>query len=150
MDESTEIEQLRAEAGRLVGATVERVAVRPGGEGAFGLLLGGVPMRGWLTVFSPAWRLDQVAAGAAAVVVAASGDREQRLAEDLTVLVGREVTALDVRLPGWDTRIRFGEFELTVFPLRHRDPAAVPDWTFRVPSGRLLAVGPGPRLRVAA
>ncbi|MEV0096006.1 hypothetical protein [Streptomyces sp. NPDC050738] len=158
MEETTDVEELQALVARLIGSTVERVHVPPDGEGRFGLQFKFTRLRDdgteqtgfrWLAIHAVAWRLDRVTAETDAVV-AASGDHEQRLAEDLAVLAGREMTELHLRLPGWDTRMRFGDLQLTIFPVRHHDPSAPPDWTFRMPSGRLLVVGPGPRWTVTA
>lgn len=149
-----DIDELRDVAARLNGSRVEEVRVPPGGAGRFGLRLALTrvrkdgttqELRRWLKVETVAWRLD-----GPDTVLAASGDRGKRLAADLDVLTGREVTAVHIQLPGWDTRIRFGDHLLTIFPVYHNEPSAVPDWTFRAPSGRLLVVGPRPRWSVAA
>ncbi|MFE0464406.1 hypothetical protein ACFW1A_34655 [Kitasatospora sp. NPDC058965] len=158
MEGTRDIDDLQELVARLIGSTVERVHVPADGEGEFGLQLRLTRPRAdgttqtrfrWLAIYSVAWRLDRPAAAADAVV-AASGDPERRLAEDLAVLAGREITELGVRLPGWDTRIRFGDLELTIFPVYFHDPSAVPDWSFRMPSGRKLVVGPGPRWAMTA
>lgn len=151
----------RFAAARLIGAAVERVHVPLDGGGRFGLRMrvrgrdaAGAPWIGlrWLSVPAVAWRLDLMDTAAdpdaVAAVLAACGDREARLAADLAVLAGREISALHVDLPGWDTRIHFGDLRLKIFPVYHREPLAVPDWAFRLPSGRLLVVGPGPRWAV--
>lgn len=154
MKGTTDIEGLRAAAARLVGGVVEQVRVPLDGGGRFGLQVRLTRLlddgrrqvrRRWLAVHAPAWRLDRPAG-----VVAASGDRERRLAEDLAVLTGRAITGVHVLAPGWDTLFRFGELELTVFPLRHHTPSAAPDWTFRRPSGGRLVVGPGARWEMTA
>ncbi|MFJ3788784.1 hypothetical protein [Kitasatospora sp. NPDC090091] len=158
MEETTDIEELQGLVARLVGSTVERVDVPPDRGGRFGLQLRLTRLRDdgttqtrlrWLGVHAVAWRLDRAAAEVNAVL-AASGDAEHRLAADLAVLTGREITEVRIRPPGWDTRISFGGLELTIFPLYHHDPSAAPDWTFRMPSGRLLVVGPGPRWAVTS
>ncbi|MFJ9691598.1 hypothetical protein [Kitasatospora sp. NPDC101183] len=146
MTRSTDVEELRSLVAHLIGAVVERTGVPLDGEGRFGLRLRTTESRPrWLMVHAAAWRLASPDA-----VVAASGDRTDRLAEDLSTLTGREVTALDVRLPGWETVVHFGELELRIFPLYHRTSSAVPDWILRSPSGRHLAVGPGPRWAATA
>lgn len=141
-------ESLEALVGRLVGAVVERVRVPEGGAGQFGLglRLAGTRRvcRRWLCVHALVWRVD----GDGGVVVAA-GDAEERLASDLAVLVGREITGASVVGPAWDTRIGFGGgLRLTVFPVYCRTPAARPEWTLRLPSRHLLVVGPGARWEV--
>ncbi len=122
---------------------MKAVQVPPDGEGRFGLRLSVQGRLRWLWIHSAAWRLDGREA-----VLAAAGDDGGRLAVDLTMLVDRVITSVDVRLPGGDTRIRFEDEVLTVFPVHHHDTSAPPDWTFRLPSGRLLQVGPGPRWAV--
>ncbi|WP_329127248.1 hypothetical protein [Streptomyces sp. NBC_01465] len=72
------------------------------------------------------------------------------MAQDLAVLTGREITEVHLQPPGWDTQVHLGDLELTIFPLSHHDPSAAPEWTFRMPSGRLLVVGPGPRWAMTA
>ncbi|MFF1868564.1 hypothetical protein [Kitasatospora herbaricolor] len=143
MEETAGIDELRDLVARLKGCTVEAVQVPPDGGGRFGLQLSVQERLRWLWIHSAAWRVDGPGA-----VLAASGDGGERLAVDLTMLIGRVVTSVDMRLPGWDTRIRFDDEVLTIFPVYHHDTSAAPDWTFRMPSGRLLAVGPGPRWAV--
>ncbi|MFE9423621.1 hypothetical protein ACFYNO_11745 [Kitasatospora sp. NPDC006697] len=150
MEERTDIDGLRRLLTGLVGAPVAEVHVPPTGGGAFGLRLR-LPALRWLGVNAVAWRLDRLPAAAGdgqGAVLAASGDREGRLAADLAVLTGREITSVELLAPGWEAHIRFGELELTVFPLYHRTPDALPDWTLRLPSHRLLVAGPGPRWAV--
>jgi hypothetical protein len=137
------MDELRELMGCLGGCTVRAVLVPPDGEGRFGLQLLAQEELRWLLIHSAPWRLDSREA-----VLAASGDDGARLAVDLAMLIGRVITSVDVRLPGWDTRIRFEDETLTIFPVSHHDPSAGPDWTFRMPSGRLLRVGPGPRWAV--
>ncbi|MEV6211816.1 hypothetical protein [Kitasatospora sp. NPDC051914] len=143
MEWAAGIDELREQVARLDGSTVEAVQVPSGGGGRFGLQLSVQQSLGWLWILSVAWRLDGPEA-----VLAASGDDEERLAVDLAVLIGRVVTSVDVRLPGWEARIHFEDRVLTIFPVCHQDASAVPDWTFRTPSGQLLVVGPGPRWAV--
>ncbi|MFD8595091.1 hypothetical protein ACFV1L_08835 [Kitasatospora sp. NPDC059646] len=137
------IDELREQVARLADSTVEAVQIPSGGGGRFGLQLSVQRRLRWLWVHSVAWRLDGPEA-----VLAASGDDEELLAVDLAALIGRVVTSVDVRLPGWDTRIHFGDKVLTIFSVYHQDPSAAPDWTFRTPSGPLLVVGPGPQWAV--
>ncbi|MEU8516665.1 hypothetical protein AB0C76_34530 [Kitasatospora sp. NPDC048722] len=101
MEGTTDIEGLRAVAARLVGGAVEQVQVPLDGGGRFGLQLRLTRLRDdgtrqvrrrRLAVHAPAWRLDRPDG-----VVAASGDRERRLTEDLAVLTGRTITGVRVR-----------------------------------------------------
>jgi hypothetical protein len=131
-----DIGELRDVAARLNGSRVQEVRVPPGGDGRFGLKLALTrvrddgttrQLRRWLKVESVAWRL-----GGPNAVLAASGDSEVRLAVDLNVLTGRQVTSVDIRLPGWDTRIRFGEYLLTIFPVYHNEPQPIQVGELRV------------------
>jgi hypothetical protein len=140
---TSSIDDLRELVARLNGCTVDAVQVPPDGGGRFGLRFALQGRLGWLWIHSVAWRLDGPMA-----VLAASGDDEERLAVDLAMLVGRVITSVNVRLPGWDTRIRFEDETLTIFPVLHHDACAVPDWTLRMPSGQRLTVGPGSRWAV--
>ncbi|MFJ8435949.1 hypothetical protein ACIQ9P_32075 [Kitasatospora sp. NPDC094019] len=143
MEDAAGIDELRELVGRLSGCAVRAVQVQPHGEGRFGLQLSARDRLGWLWIHSEAWRLDGREA-----VLAAAGDDTGRLAVDLSTLVDRVISSVDVRLPGRDTRIRFEDEVLTIYSVHHRDTSALPDWTFRLPSGRLLQVGPGPRWAV--
>ncbi|WP_285737284.1 hypothetical protein [Kitasatospora phosalacinea] len=150
---STDLPALRRQLTVLQGGKVTSVHVPSESEGRFALLLAltyrrpngrnGLAYR-WLTVGSPAWRLDLTGPGEP-VVAAASGDAVPRLAADLRVLVGRQITDVRITEPGWDTLIEFGDHRLTVFPTTYHTPDSGPDWVLRLPSRRQLGIGPGAR-----
>jgi hypothetical protein len=99
------IDELRELVARLGGCSVKAVQVPPDSEGRIGLRLSVQERHRWLWIHSVAWRLDGREA-----VLAASGDDGERLAVDLTMLVGRVITSVDgylVGTPGSVSRTRY-------------------------------------------
>ncbi|MFJ5885547.1 hypothetical protein [Kitasatospora cineracea] len=158
---STDLGELRRQLAVLHGGTVTSVHVPGGDAGLFALLLGLPDHRPdgtaelahrWLTVARSGWALDRPATAARATTPAAGAGR---LAEDLRALIGRRITDVRVTEPGWGTLIAFGDHRLRIGPAAPPTPPTpstphlpgdeTPDWALRLPSRRLLLIGPGPR-----
>ncbi|WP_033217901.1 hypothetical protein [Kitasatospora phosalacinea] len=152
-DASTDLPALRRQLAVLHGGRVTSLHLPSESTGRFALLLAltyrrpsgrnGLAYR-WLTLGSPAWRLDRTGPGES-VPAAASGDAVPKLAADLRVLVGREITDVRITEPGWDALIEFGDHRLSIFPTTCHTPDSGPDWVLRLPSRRTLGIGPGSR-----
>ncbi|RAJ46850.1 hypothetical protein K353_00051 [Kitasatospora sp. SolWspMP-SS2h] len=151
---STDLGELRRQLAVLHGGKVTSVHVPGGDAGLFALLLGLPDPRPdgpaelahrWLTVARSGWTLDRPTTARTT-----PGPGARHLADDLRALIGREITAVRITEPGWDTLIEFGDHHLRIHPAApalHTPPDETPAWALRLPSRHLLLIGPGPRWR---
>lgn len=97
----------------------------------------------WLWVQQAAWRLEDSTG-----VLLGSEDPRPYIAEQITVLRGRRITAVTVTAPAMETVFGFDGISLLVFPvhsaLSARTGEAYDQWLLWRPQGDILSVSPGP------
>ena len=91
-----------------------------------------------------AWRLEDTAN-----VLLGSEDSRPAIAEGISVLQGRRVTAVEVRSPGFDTLFHFGDIRLLLFSVYSALSAppgesAPTQWSLWRPQGDIVSVELGP------
>jgi hypothetical protein len=91
-----------------------------------------------------AWRVQ-----GPAEVLLGSEDPRPFIAEKITVLRGRRITAVEVTAPASETVFDFGGIRLLVFPVNSAlsvqpETSVHPQWSLWRPQGDVVSVGPGP------